>query len=512
MKTDCIMKQKTTRLIIAATLLCAAATTMAQDLKTAYYTDEFFYRHDMNPAFGNDRGYVSFPALGITNLNLQGNIGADNLLFKNPNPGGKKTVTFMHPDISYEQAMKGFKDNRIRTIGNVRETVLSLGFNAWGGYNTFEINGQAMVGVSLPKSIFSFAKRMKNDTYTFDEIGAQAYGYGEAVIGHSRDFGDKLRVGLKLKYIAGIGRAKLSADGMKAVLGKDANGQDVWYLEGQAKAEVNVDGFRYVTEQAEYNSATDPKTGQPRSTMYYDKVKEVDLDDFSGSTASGFGADLGAIYKVTDDLTVNAAVLNLGFIKWKKTSIAQTPGGRFEFKGFHDIAVNDDYSQQGESLDDQADSYSDQLSDFFNLETRDDDGSATTSLAATINLGAEYKMPFWDNLSAGLLLSRHFDGSNFSWNEARLSVNLNAGKHFSASVSGAVNSFGTSFGWVLNLHTGGPNIFLAMDHMSTKLSSNGIPLRPNFNLAFGVNIAWGSHKKVQARKEAQRAQLLEEAL
>lgn len=44
-----------------ATLSCGA---MAQGLNTGYFIDGYTFRHNLNPAYGNDQNYVSIPALG----------------------------------------------------------------------------------------------------------------------------------------------------------------------------------------------------------------------------------------------------------------------------------------------------------------------------------------------------------------------------------------------------------------------------------------------------------------
>ena len=44
-----------------------SSASMAQGLNSAYFTNDYKYRHDLNPAFGNDQNYVSFPGIGNIN-------------------------------------------------------------------------------------------------------------------------------------------------------------------------------------------------------------------------------------------------------------------------------------------------------------------------------------------------------------------------------------------------------------------------------------------------------------
>lgn len=51
-----------------ATLSCGA---MAQGLNTGYFIDGYTFRHNLNPAYGNDQNYVSIPALGNIQVRTQ---------------------------------------------------------------------------------------------------------------------------------------------------------------------------------------------------------------------------------------------------------------------------------------------------------------------------------------------------------------------------------------------------------------------------------------------------------
>lgn len=63
------------RHILAAAMIAVGGTMTAQTLNSAYFTDEYTFRHTMNPAYGNEDNYVSVPALGNINVKMQGNYG-----------------------------------------------------------------------------------------------------------------------------------------------------------------------------------------------------------------------------------------------------------------------------------------------------------------------------------------------------------------------------------------------------------------------------------------------------
>lgn len=460
---------------VAAVMLAVAGGAMAQGLNSAYYTEDYKFRHDMNPAFGNTDNYVSIPVLGNVNVNVHGNFGYQDVIMDNPmypNTSDKKMTTFMNPYISASKALEGFSNGDNRIAGDVGIMLLSGGFSAFGGYNTIELSSKTSFGMSLPYELFEFAKNIGNKTYNIGDINVHAMSYAELALGHSRQINEKLRVGAKVKFLFGLGRADLKLQNMKADLAPN----DKWTVSGQAVADVSMKGFSYVTETDEYN---DPDRGE------YDKVGDVDLDGF-GLSGFGMAVDLGAVYQINEDWRVNAAVLDLGFISWSNNMQAVNRSDMFEFGGFHDISVKDG---SGVDIEDQTDKYGDQIADFINLKDNGDQGGRTTGIGATINVGAEYNLPVYRKITFGALSSTRIKGA-YTWTEGRLSANWTPLSWIDGGVSFAVNNFTASMGWVLNIHPKGYNFFIGMDHLLGKMSKEYIPLSSNASINLGMSITW----------------------
>ncbi|MBO5187274.1 MAG: hypothetical protein J6B91_09575 [Prevotella sp.] len=458
--------------LLAAALIAVSTTATAQTLNSAYFTDEYTFRHTMNPAFGNEDSYVSIPALGNVNVKMQGNYGLGDVLFDNPTPGGKRLTTFMHPDISVADALSGFSTGNNRLLTDLNITILSAGFKAFGGYNTVELNARTNVGTSLPYELFEFAKNIGNNTYDIGDVNVNAQAFAELAFGHSRQINEKLRVGAKLKFLFGVARADLQMKNLKAELASN----EKWIVSGTAEANVSMKGFTYLSEMKDYESEG---AGQ------YEAIDDVDVD---GAGLGGFGmaVDLGGVYKINDDWTVSASVLDLGFISWSNNRRAVNAADRFEFDGFHDVAVT---SSAGDKLGDISDSYADQITDFINLQDAGDEGGRTTGIGATLNFGAEYTLPVYRKVKFGALSTTRIRGA-YSWTEGRLSANYAPLKWLDGGVNFAVNSFAASMGWVLNIHPKGYNFFIGMDHILGKTSKEFIPLSSNANVALGMNITW----------------------
>ncbi len=459
----------------AVTMAAMCLEAEAQQLNSAYFTDEYKFRHSMNPAFGSEQNYFSIPVLGNLNINMRGNFGYQDVVMENPMyPSGsdKRMTSFMNPYISVSDALDGFSTGKNRVVGNVGVAIFSAGFKAFGGYNTVELNSRTSFGVSLPYELFEFAKNTGNKTYDIGDINASVMSYVELGFGHSRQIDEKLRVGAKFKLLFGLGRADIKFEDMQA----DLSGEDKWVLSGKATADVSIKGFKYETSQEEYNQEV---------LGSYEQVDGIDIDGF-GLGGFGIAFDLGGEYKINDDWTVSAALLDLGFIRWNCNARAASSGTPFEFYGFHDVSVTTD---RGEVIDDKMDSYGDQFVDFAHLEDEGDRGGRTTGIGATLNLAAEYNLPMYRPITFGFLSSTRINGP-YSWSEGRLSANWVPLSWIDGGVNISVNSFTTSFGWVVNIHPRGYNFFIGMDHILGKLSNERIPLSSNASIALGMSVTW----------------------
>lgn len=468
------MKRLATYMMTAAMTLCGTAVT-AQTMNSAYFTGDYKYRHDLNPAYGNEQNYISWPALGNLNVSTHGNFGYGDVVMNNPMFGkgsDKKMTTFLNPYISSSDALSGFSKGNNRISGNVDITILSAGFKAFGGYNTIELGARTSFGMSLPYELFEFAKNTGNKSYDIGDVTANATAFAQLAFGHSHQIGDKLRIGAKVKFLFGGARADMKMENLKA----DLTADDKWTVTGKATANVSMKGFTYLESEEEYN---DPQRGT------YRKVDDIDID---GAGLGGFGMafDLGGIYKINRDWTVSAAVVDLGFINWSNNMQATNRSQSFIFNGFHDTAVKSDHTN---SLDNQADKYGDQIADFANLSDEGDQGSRSTGFGATVNVGCEYTLPVYRKLTFGLLSSTRINGDH-TWTEGRLSANVAPLKWLDGGINFAVNSYTASMGWVLNIHPKGQNFFIGMDHLLGKTSKEFIPLSSNASVCVGFNVAW----------------------
>ena len=462
------MKKSLRYMAAALTLAAATLPTSAQELRTSYFMETSNYRHQMNPAL-LDSPYVGLLFSNI-NIGMTGNIGAKQFIFDtNGLPGytgNYRYTTFMDPNVDAKTFLNKLHDkNRFDLYLNYN--LFSVGFKAWGGVNLLELNLRSNTNLTLPKGLFEFAKTAgEKEHYEFGGLGMRTQNYMELALGHSRDINKQWRVGGKLKFLIGAAYADFTADNVTLDMTEDA-----WRIQSNAQMKASLLKSDVIHEDPSKNSAD----GRPR-------VKE--LDNF-GFSLPGFGMalDLGVTYKPIENLTLSAAITDLGFISWKNTHHASSQGD-YTFDGFNNIYIGSD-KDQTEDIDDQFDQIGDDLEEMFSVY---DDGTktATQALAATLNVGAEYKLPAYDKLKFGFLYTSRIHGK-YSWHQGMLNVGVRPVKWFECNVNGAVTSTGVTAGGMLSLKAPHFNFYIAADRFFSKMGKQGVPLNSsNGNITFGM--------------------------
>lgn len=447
--------------ILTFSLLTVAGNLTAQNTYSGYFLDNYTYRFQMNPAFGNDRGFVSMPVLGNLNLGINGNLNLTDVLY---NVDGK-TVLFTNPGVSTSEALSKFHDKN-RLGAAVKVNILTVGFKALGGYNTVNISTSANLHASLPGSFFTLAKEgLTNKTYDITNLFGNANGYATVALNHSRDIKqvEGLRVGAALKFYIGAGNIDFKFNKAHIALGEDS-----WTALTNADIYASIKGFRF---DHDYDSDSGKEY-----------VSGGNLDDGFGLNGFGMGLDLGAEYK-WKDFKFSLAVLDLGFMSWGKTAWASTNGDRTVNTSDYIFNVDSDAPN---SFKNEWENLRGSISELYQLTDNGELSSRSRSLGATLNLGVDYEFPYYRNLHFGLVNSTYINGP-YTWTQFRISANVAPVKFLSADVNMVAGTYGVGFGWLLNLHARGINFFVGMDHTFSKFSKQMVPLKSNGDLNLGLN-------------------------
>ena len=474
----------------------------AQFLRTSYFMEGTHYRQQLNPALTPTKGFINLPVIGAVNAT----VGSTSL-------GYQDIIDIMDNGNDFYKSvdfMNRLKDNNTLNM-NLSVNVLSAGWYKGKNFWTFNVGLRTDIGANVTKSLFNFLNetdRLEDNWRTgkYDISGQRLniQAYGEIGVGLSRQINDRLTVGGKVKVLLGIGNLDLKFNQvtMNANLPTDARIeqlQDPTYLATQDIASLKNEISAYHANVGLNATLESSFKGLELKNNEQGYVDDLDFDAGKmGIAGYGFGIDLGASYKILDNLTVSAAVLDLGFISWKKdaTKVASaTSSSELNFEGSkYTEMINDNdptsVISAANALKTDAEAYIDRIGggnvldyDLLQMKAEDADKSRKSALAATLVLGGEYGF-FNNKLGIGVLSTTRFVKPE-TLTELTFSANYRPKSWFNVALSySAIQSAGKSFGLGLKL---GP-IFLGTDYMFLGKNSNSV------NGFIGVSIPLNKRK------------------
>lgn len=449
---------------LALTMLAGMSVSLsAQQMRTSYFMDKSTVRTALNPAFRPERGYVSIPVIGSLNVSYGSNgVAVSDLLY----PKNGNLVTFLDASVDTDEFLKKLKKNN-QLNAEFSTSILSAGWYAGTGFWTVDLGVKGIANARVPKSLFDFMKKgsgPEGTTYDISDLNVYVDSYMEAAVGYSRPINEKLTVGGKFKMLFGAANMDASFDKMHVEMNDNQ-----WKITSVGTLNASVKGLTPEFEKDNKNE---------------DYISSFDFDS---PGLAGFGAaiDFGATYKLLDNLTLSAAVLDFGFISWNAGSTTSgVANGDFNFDGF-DLAIGDD--KDVPSMSDQFDSLTDDVNDLFHFKQVQGKGR-TTMVRSTINIGGEYSI--LDNqLGFGLLSSTRFYRPK-AYTELTASANYRPVNWFAATLSYSfIHSDFKTFGMALNFSPSWINFFIGSDYMLTKVTPQCLPVNATaMNFYFGLSV------------------------
>lgn len=453
------------------------------------------------------RGYFNLPVIGSFNASVNSSsLGYQDIIDIIDNSGN----FYSNPDF-----LGRLKDKNKLNV-NINTDILSAGWYSGKNFWSFNVGIRADIGANLRKSMFTFLNEMdviednwRNSAYDISNQQVNVQSYTEVGLGLSRQINSRLTVGARVKVLLGIGNMelKLNRVSMSANLPSEMeisnwSSEDYWNnmnpSEAMAEAQKLKDKFgNYHANLAIGASLESSFKGLelPEKDGYID---DIDFDsDKLGIAGYGFGIDLGASYKIMDNFTVSASILDLGFISWSKesTKIASANPDPFNIEGSTYTGMIDPNNPQTVmnavgQLESDADNYMNRVTsgdvldyDMLQLKVADAKKSRKSRLASTLVLGGEYGF-FNNKLALGVLSTTRFVQPD-ALTEVTFSANYRPKNWFNVALSySAIQSAGKSFGLGLKLGA----LFLGTDYMFLGKNSNSV------NAYIGVSIPLGGKK------------------
>lgn len=454
--------------------LAVAVTAQAQFLRTSYFMEGSHYRMQLNPALTPGRGYINLPAIGSLNATVNSSsLGYQDIMDIIEN--SDDSDYFMSQDFL----------NRLDATNNLNVNlstdILSAGWYKGRNFWSFNIGLRNDIGANIPKNVFEFMNRMNalraSDLLNMDEkFGGQRLeinSFAEVGLGFARDINSRLTIGGKVKALLGIGNIKLDVSDVSFKT-KGMTG-----VEFDEYGNFNIDPSRLggeaeINAQATLESSSKLLELQQGDNGYID---EIDFGSF-GFAGYGVGIDLGASYRLLDNLTISASVLDLGFIKWGKENTYIAQGNAEQTRTFTSNNPQEAYDFMDDITSGEVLNF-----DMLEMSSQKANESRTTSLTSTVVVGAEYALlNNW--LVVGALYTGRFAKPK-TLNELTFSANIRPKNYFNVAVSYSVlQGAGKTFGAAVKL---GP-LFVGTDYMFFGKDTN------NVNAYLGISIPLGKQK------------------
>ena len=312
---------------------------------------------------------------------------------------------------------------------------------------------------NLPYSLFEFIKLGKEGQIR--NFGTSTDSYLEAAFSYSFPLmDDRLYIGIRGKFLAGLARAQVTYDRFDISLREDR-----WAVLTQGTLDLTAAGAKVETD--------------PDSETF-----EIGDLDFKPTKPAGYGfaLDLGATYDILPNLQASLAVNDLGFIGWsKKKNVTGFSSKELSFTG---VNVTEDGTESPD----------------FDIDVLEFHKGAPQSvsrmLRATINAGLEYEV--WRHkIGIGLLYSARF-WEYKTFHNITGSVNFHPIRWFTLTGSySVIDNRGGAVGLGLNLCPNWINFFIGTDVLITKHTPQFVPVRQsimNVTLGIGVPIGKRSHR------------------
>jgi hypothetical protein len=489
------MRQKTVYILLV--LLAVFAEAEAQHNQVMYYMN-IPQNHLLNPARRPSNSvYIGLPVLSGIKASA-GNNFFDLSDIISQDPLSDSLITILHPDYDIDEFLSGLsQQNYFEASASIQ--TLGVGFNVGkDGYVFIDINERAEGNLVIPGDLFTLAFKgnegFAGSTIDLSSLSGEMQYFREAGIGFSTPLSNKFRLGFKGKMFFGIGSVSVDNKALAINVGED------YTHSFEADVTLNISAPLTVTEDIDNNI----------EGVEFDDSKlqttSQQIEYFTGLKNLGFGLDIGAVYDITDRISLSASVIDLGYIKWKDYVNNINVQGAFSFDGL-DVTdvVNGD-----KTLDELGQDLLDSLENSIEITHTED--PFTTWLSPGVTIGGSYMLN--KTFSLGLLSYTKFVNSNIR-EALTFSGNINLGTAISAGISytissGKYDNLGIGLAaraGIFQLYAVADRIPLAINNLGTGGGTIPMPEGLNIiNFRVGLNLLFGN--KIRQREDKPMLEVL----
>lgn len=420
----------------------------------------FFLMHEvpqsnlLNPAVQiKCKWFVGFPLLTSTHLDYSNSTFSFNELYTTTNGSASMDIGTFYNNIK--------KTNLVST--ELHLDLISIGYRFSDYYVNFNIAEKINIGLTYPGSIFELAwkgnTQFLGETAEFNNLRTHSVYYREYSLGVSKVWDAYNIFGIRAKLL--FGKANIYSGKSEMSLYTDPNTFDL-HVEG----DINVNTSFPIT-------ITQNSDGKINGS----EMGDIDIVSFlMNGKNKGFALDLGWIYKYSDNITLSASLLDLGFIRWKSDVNNIQISGSFDYTG---TGLGSNFSST-----DYMTQLSDSVADAFNQTVTQD--NYYSWLPTQIYLGGMYQ--YRPKLGIGAV-SRNVIYRNKLHSSFTLSANTTIWNKLSGSLSWSyLNNSYKNIGLGLAWHSRGIQFHMISDNVLgiiKPLDTRTLNLRFGFSFLFG---------------------------
>lgn len=456
-------------LLAVLTVLTIFTNVMAQDSQTMMLMKGMPQSATMNPALHNDSSAVviGLPALSGIYFDLNSGFALNDLIHKG---------TGLLAD-SLVMDIENFH-NKLKSTNNIVQNfsmpLFYLGIRKKNSFFSFGITENQMMRFSFDKSLITFIKDGNapyvGKNYDLGNLDMDAFHYREFALGYSRELiKNKLSVGMKAKML--YGKFGYQTRWMNQQVETASDGSSILL-----KSRMNINMSMPVRVEYDERGYFE--------TMNSDDVEAGDYMLQKGNTGMAF--DIGAVYKLTPNVTLFGSITDMGKISFKKdlNNLDYTFSYKWEGVDFSN-SVNEaqqNYVDPADLMENETnkieEAFKPQRSDFSQ-----EDFSMTVPMK--IYLGGSYDLNSKVNFG---LVDRLYKNGDFTQNGLTLSANTLIGNFL--SFSGSYSAIGQAYdnlGLGMAIRAGFFQFYMVTDNIMAIAPSRA----QYFNARLGVNLLFG---------------------
>ena len=425
----------------------------AQNILTGYHSNAFLLQSSANAAAFPEANFVlGFPALSNVNLGLQWPLSLNEVLEKGVDDSLRLSLPLLNSNLLEHNILSS----------NIRSQIFHVGFKVGAKKNVFIYVGDELVvdaGVQFSDKFMSYLTQgnasFVNQQMDFTSQKIEMTAYNSLYLGSAVKINEKLNVGARLKILRGI--ANVHTNKFNLGFYTDSTASPVFSTLLSSDLLIQTSG-----------------QGAANDTLSFDPMLN-----------SGFAFDVGASYKLTEQLSASFALNDIGSIKWAEsnnTFYSTEEEVEFMFTGLTQT------SSGGEDLQAQMEELTDSLLNI--MEPKEISGSYKTKLNPSLYLGLSYDLNEKHHFSG---LYHHKKNIDKSVSMYSLGYQFQIAKSLELLAScqriAGRNSLASGFVWspgALQMHFILDNVLMA-DVFDAK----------NFFVQIGLSFHFGTKKKLE---------------